>query len=103
MNICFPVHDLVTSEGFCLLSSILLVHKVTNSGNLKFDLSERRALPTKSQSDAAIFMCQLLSNLYQPIQVFRDDRELETLYIQAGANDEIAVIINSAGIWEFVL
>jgi hypothetical protein len=48
-------------------------------------------------------MCQLLSNLFQPIQVFRYDRELETLYIQAGASDEIAVIINSAGIWEFVL
>ncbi|MHC5595802.1 MAG: DUF6888 family protein [Nostoc sp.] len=33
-----------------------------------------------------IFLCQLLSNLYQSIQVFRYDQKLKTLYIQAGFN-----------------
>ncbi|BAY75296.1 hypothetical protein NIES25_17390 [Nostoc linckia NIES-25] len=60
-------------------------------------------MPTQKQSDTAIFLCQLLSNLYQPIQVFRYDQKLRTLYIQAGLNDEIAVIINQNGNWNFVL
>ncbi|MHC5937526.1 DUF6888 family protein [Nostoc sp.] len=30
-------------------------------------------MPTREQSDTAIFVCQLLSTLYQPIQVFRYD------------------------------
>lgn len=45
----------------------------------------------------------LLSNLYQPIQVFRYDRRLKTIYIQAGVSDEIALIIDQDGSWEFVL
>ncbi|MFN6538086.1 MAG: DUF6888 family protein [Nostoc sp. EkiNYC01] len=60
-------------------------------------------MPTQKQSNTAIFLCQLLSNLYQPIQVFRYDQNLKTLYIQAGLNDEIAVIINQDGNWKFVL
>ncbi|MBD2182623.1 DUF6888 family protein [Aerosakkonema funiforme] len=60
-------------------------------------------MPTRKQSDTAIFLCQLLSNLYQPIQIFRYDRKLKTIYIQAGSRDEIAVIIDEEGSWEFVL
>ncbi|UZQ55062.1 hypothetical protein OOK60_03000 [Trichothermofontia sichuanensis B231] len=60
-------------------------------------------MPTQKQSNTAIFVCQLLSNLYQPIQVFRYDRKLRTLYIQAGTTDEIALIIDEAGVWDFVL
>ncbi|MEW5856403.1 MAG: hypothetical protein AB1861_03355 [Cyanobacteriota bacterium] len=60
-------------------------------------------MPTQKQSDATIFLCQLLSNLYQPIQVFRYDQILKTIYIQAGVADEIAIIIDEDGSWEFVL
>ncbi len=60
-------------------------------------------MPPKKQSDTALFLCQLLSNLYRPIQVFRYDRQLKTLYIQAGMSDEIAVIIDEDGNWSFVL
>jgi hypothetical protein len=60
-------------------------------------------LPTQEQSNTAIFLCQLLSNLYQPIQVFRYDRKLKTLYIQAGTTDDIAIIIKEDGNWDFVL
>ncbi|MGA9378514.1 MAG: hypothetical protein WBV73_07060 [Phormidium sp.] len=59
-------------------------------------------MPTQSQCYAAIFVCQLLSNLYQPIQVFRYDQKLKTIYIQAGVRDEIAIVIDENGIWEFV-
>jgi hypothetical protein len=55
-------------------------------------------LPTQKQSNTAIFVCQLLSNLYQPIQIFRYDRQLKTLYVQAGATDGIALIIEVAGL-----
>ncbi len=48
-------------------------------------------------------MCQLLSNLYQPIQVFRYDQRLKSIYIQAGMNDEVSVIIKEDGNWDFVL
>ncbi|MGI8499731.1 MAG: DUF6888 family protein [Hassallia sp.] len=60
-------------------------------------------MPTQKQSNTAIFLCQLLSNLYQPIQIFRYDQTLKTLYIQAGAGDEIALIIKENGDWDFVL
>ncbi|OKH36488.1 hypothetical protein FACHB389_11145 [Nostoc calcicola FACHB-389] len=60
-------------------------------------------MPTQKQSNTAIFLCQLLSNLYQPIQVFRYDQNLKTLYIQAGLDYEIAVIINQNENWTFVL
>ncbi|MFE1746193.1 DUF6888 family protein [Coleofasciculus sp. H7-2] len=60
-------------------------------------------MPTQKQSDTTIFLCQLLSNLYQPIQVFRYDQILKTIYIQAGMADEIALIIDEDGSWEFVL
>lgn len=59
-------------------------------------------MPTRDQSDTAIFLCQLLSNLFQPMQVFRYDQKLKTIYIQAGTTDEIALIIEN-GNWEFVL
>jgi hypothetical protein len=60
-------------------------------------------LPTQEQSNTAIFVCQMLSNLYQPIQVFRYDQQLKTLYIQAGETDEISLIIDEDGIWDFVV
>ncbi|WP_425525996.1 DUF6888 family protein [Halotia branconii] len=60
-------------------------------------------MPTQKQADTAIFLCQLLSNLYQSIQIFRYDQKLKTIYIQAGIDDEIALIINENGSWEFVI
>jgi len=60
-------------------------------------------LPTQQQLETAVFLCQLLSNLYQPIQVFRYDQRFKTIYMQAGVNDEIALVIDEDGSWEFVL
>ncbi|WP_445302245.1 DUF6888 family protein [Microcoleus sp. F4-D5] len=57
-------------------------------------------MPTQKQSK---FLYQLLSNLYQPINVFRYDRHLKTLYIQAGMSDEIAILIDENGNWSFVI
>jgi negative regulator of sigma E activity len=60
-------------------------------------------LPTAAQSIQAVVLCQWLSNGYQPINIFRYDAKLETIYIQAGANDEIALVIYSDGNWRFFL
>lgn len=58
-------------------------------------------MPTNQQKDTAIFVCQLLSNLYQPIHVFRYDRRLKTLYILAGINEGLEIVINEDGFWDF--
>jgi hypothetical protein len=38
---------------------------------------------------------------YQPINIFRYDSKLKTIYIQGGVNDEIALVIYSDGNWRF--
>ncbi|NCJ07666.1 hypothetical protein GS597_14335 [Synechococcales cyanobacterium C] len=60
-------------------------------------------MPTLKQTHTTLFLCQLLSNLYQSIHIFRYDESLKTLYIQAGIADEIALLIYEDGSWEFVL
>ena len=58
-------------------------------------------MPTEKQKDTAIFVCQLLSNLYQPISLFRYDRRLKTIYILAGIDDGLEILINEDGNWNF--
>ncbi|HAC65747.1 MAG TPA: hypothetical protein DCF68_20000 [Cyanothece sp. UBA12306] len=58
-------------------------------------------MPTDRQRDAAIFICQLLSNLYQTISLFRYDRRLKIIYIIAGMNDGLEIIIDQQGNWDF--
>lgn len=58
-------------------------------------------MPTNQQKDTAIFICQLLSNLYQPVNLFRYDQRLKIIYILAGINDSIEITINEQGKWSF--
>ncbi len=58
-------------------------------------------MPTSAQSIQAVILCQWLSNGYQPINIFRDNSKLKTIYIQGGVNDEIALVIYSDGSWRF--
>lgn len=60
-------------------------------------------MPTEKQKDTAIFLCQLLSNLYQPIHLFRYDQRLKTIYILAGINENLEIVINEEGNWDFEL
>ncbi|AFZ28995.1 hypothetical protein Glo7428_0394 [Gloeocapsa sp. PCC 7428] len=57
---------------------------------------------TNEQALKAVYLCQLLSDMFQPINIFRYDQKLKTLYIQAGVNDELAIVIFENGQWEFV-
>jgi hypothetical protein len=59
-------------------------------------------LPTFAQAQASVRVCQMLSNLYQPINVFRYDLKLKTIYVQGGVDDQFAIIIDEKGIWEFI-
>jgi hypothetical protein len=58
-------------------------------------------LPTEPQKETVIFICQLLSNLYQPINLFRYDKRLKIIYILAGINDGLEIVINQEGKWDF--
>ncbi|WP_442939548.1 MULTISPECIES: DUF6888 family protein [unclassified Nostoc] len=57
-------------------------------------------LPTTDQALACIRVCQMLSNLYKDIRLFRFDDKTGQVYILAG--DELQVIVLSNGIWDFV-
>ncbi|PSF32104.1 hypothetical protein C7H19_21920 [Aphanothece hegewaldii CCALA 016] len=58
-------------------------------------------MPTEKQKDTAIFICQLLSNLYQPIYLFRYDNRLKIIYILAGIDEGLEILINEHGNWDF--
>ncbi|MDZ4877704.1 MAG: hypothetical protein CLLPBCKN_007139 [Chroococcidiopsis cubana SAG 39.79] len=58
-------------------------------------------MPTTAQAIKSVILCQYLSNGYKPINVFRYDSKSETIYIQAGENDGIALIIFRNGSWRF--
>lgn len=59
-------------------------------------------MPTAAQAIKAAILSRWLSNGYQPINVFRYDTKLKTLYIQAGVTNGIALVIFSDGNWRFV-
>ena len=50
---------------------------------------------------ACVRVCQWLSNGYQSINLFRYDTSKEIVYIIAGGNDEIKIIVPPNGEWEF--
>ncbi|MCA2683746.1 MAG: hypothetical protein IM504_14845 [Microcystis sp. M038S2] len=60
-------------------------------------------MPTQKQKDTSIFICQLLSNLYQPIYLFHYDSRLKIIYILAGTNEDISILIDEQGNWNFEL
>ena len=58
-------------------------------------------LLTPEQSAQAVVLCQWFSNGYQPVNVFRFDANLGTIYIQGGVTDSIVIVIFSDGQWRF--
>ncbi|WP_442947804.1 DUF6888 family protein [Nostoc sp.] len=57
-------------------------------------------LPTTEQALACVRVCQMLSNLYKDIRLFRFDDKTGQVYILAG--DELQVIVLNNRIWNFV-
>lgn len=61
--------------------------------------------PSTKQSFACVRVCQMLSNSYRAIYVFRYDTTRQIFYIQAGTanqNDEIEIEILRSGLWRFI-
>lgn len=59
-------------------------------------------MPTDEQAQACLRVCHMLSNAYCPIYVFRYDESTNSVYVLAGVNEGIEIIISSNGIWELI-
>lgn len=46
-------------------------------------------------------VCQMLSNFYQPIYLFRYDATTGEVFILAGVNENIEVRVFRNGLWRF--
>ncbi len=58
-------------------------------------------MPTHEQAIASVCVCQSLSNMLQSIHLFRYDILYQQIYILAGVNEGIEIIIFEDGNWEF--
>ncbi|MDJ0580688.1 MAG: hypothetical protein QNJ66_11780 [Crocosphaera sp.] len=61
-------------------------------------------MPTIEQALSCVRVCQMLSNLYQQIYLFRYDSNFKTIFILTrNENDEeLQIVIFSNGIWRFI-
>ncbi|WP_420839070.1 DUF6888 family protein [Argonema antarcticum] len=58
--------------------------------------------PTTRQALMCLILCQALSDLHRDIHLFRFNVETGEVYILAGANDEIEIIVPQNGVWRFL-
>ncbi len=63
-------------------------------------IEEPNIYPTKEQALACVCVCQMLSNLYRDIQLFRFNAQTGEVYIFAG--DELEIIVPRNGLWRFL-
>jgi hypothetical protein len=59
-------------------------------------------MPTDEQAQACLRVCQMLSNGYQPIYLFRYSRNSRRIYILAGMTESIQIVIPENGKWRFI-
>jgi hypothetical protein len=58
-------------------------------------------IPTVEQAMGCMRVCQMLSNFYQPICLFRYDDTTGEVFILAGVNENIEVRVFRNGLWRF--
>ena len=58
-------------------------------------------MPTVEQAIACVRVCQMLSNGYQPIHIFRYNANTSTVFILAGVTESLEVLIFPDGQWRF--
>lgn len=56
-------------------------------------------MPTVQQAFECVYICQMLSNLYREIVLFRYDSTTKEVYILTGDNNQI--VIPPTGNWRF--
>jgi hypothetical protein len=59
-------------------------------------------MPTDEQAQACLRVCQMLSNGYQPIYLFRYSRNSRRVYILAGMTENIQIVMPENGKWRFI-
>jgi hypothetical protein len=57
-------------------------------------------LPTNNQAQACLRVCQMLSNYFRDIQIFRFDDQTNIVFIFAG--EELQIIVNPQGQWRLL-
>ncbi|WP_416212230.1 DUF6888 family protein [Nostoc sp. DedSLP03] len=63
-------------------------------------IEEQTINPTNEQAQACVRVCQMLSNTYKDIHLFRFQIQTRDVYILAGENIEI--IVPPSGLWRFL-
>jgi hypothetical protein len=58
-------------------------------------------MPTTEQALACVRVCQMLSNGYQPIHVFRYSPNTKTVFILAGVTESLEILVFPNGQWSF--
>lgn len=58
-------------------------------------------MPNLEQALTCVRVCQILSNGYQPIHVFRYNQNTKTVFILAGVTESLEILIFSDGQWKF--
>ena len=58
-------------------------------------------MPTEVQAIACVRVCQMLSNGYHPIHIFRYNINTNTVFILAGVTESLEILIFSDGQWRF--
>ncbi|WP_425525989.1 DUF6888 family protein [Halotia branconii] len=62
-------------------------------------IEEQTISPTNDQAQACVHVCQMLSNTYKDIHLFRFEIQTRDVYILASENIEI--IVPPTGLWRF--
>jgi hypothetical protein len=63
-------------------------------------IEEQKITPTNKQALACLRVCQMLSNYYRDIQIFRFDDQTGVVFIFAG--EELQIIVPPNGAWRFL-
>lgn len=75
---------------------------MTKSYIIYVTIEEITIYPTVEQAIKCLIVCQMLSNLYQDIHLFRFEETTGDVFILAGTNDEIEIIVAPNGLWRFL-
>ncbi|WP_413199329.1 DUF6888 family protein [Nostoc piscinale] len=62
-------------------------------------IEEQTINPTNEQAQACVRVCQMLSNTYRSIELFRFDDQTKIVFIFV--NEEIQIIVPPDGNWRF--
>jgi hypothetical protein len=78
------------------------LEKITNPNynQLNVIIEEKIINPTNKQAQASLRVCQMLSNSYKDIHLFRFDDRLGDVFILAG--DDIQIVVPPSGEWYFI-